>query len=94
LYLLKSVGNTIFNGKCYVLNAATAAILLDEFSDGAVGTGGLEKLNLCLAHLEEGGAHVLILYFLDSKAFETKKFLIERYSLVKACDCYTNVFDV
>jgi hypothetical protein len=94
LNLLESVSHTILNAESDVLDAATATVLLNELSDSAVGAGSLKKLNLGLTNFEESGAYVLVLYLFDCEAFETEKFLIKRYSLIKACDCYTNMFDV
>ena len=94
LNLLECIGNTVLNTECDVLDSATTTVLLNELGDSAVGASGLEKLYLSLTYFEESGSYVLVLYLFDCKAFETEKFLIERYSLVKACDCYTNMFDV
>jgi hypothetical protein len=82
LYLVQGVLYTILNGKCNVLDAATATVLLNELGDCAVGAGCLKKFNLGLTNFEESGAYVLVLYLFDCEAFETEKFLIERYSLV------------
>ena len=48
LYLVQGVLYTILNGKCNVLDAATAAVLLDELGNGTLGGGSLEQLNLGL----------------------------------------------
>ena len=72
LHLGKSVGYAVFNSEGDVLDAATATILLDEFCNGAVGAGSFEQFNLSLSHLEESGFHVLVFYFFNGEAFETK----------------------
>ena len=48
LYLVQCVLHAVLYGKCDVLDASTATVLLDEFGDSAVGAGSLEKLNLGL----------------------------------------------
>ena len=44
LNLVERIGHTVFHGKGNVLNAAAAAVLLNEFGDCAIGTCGFEKL--------------------------------------------------
>lgn len=67
---VESVLHAIGDGECHVLDAAAAAVVLDEFRDGAFGSGAFEELELGLAYFEEGGADFLVGYFFDSEAFE------------------------
>ena len=52
LNLVESVLNAILNSKRDVLNAAAAAVLLDELGDCALVARCLQKLDLGLANLE------------------------------------------
>ena len=55
---------------------------------------GFEQLNLGLTHLEECGAHVLILYLFNGKALETQHVLVERDSLGQTGHCYAHMLNV
>lgn len=94
LDLLEGVGHTILDSKRNVLDAAAAAVLLDKLGDGALGACGLEQLNLCLAHLEESGADMLVLNLLDGETLEAKHLLVERNGLVKTGDGNADMLNV
>ena len=69
------------------------ATVLYEFGYGTLGRCGLEQLNLCLAYLEERGAHLLVLYGLDVVALKTQYLLIVGQSLFNAFNGNALVFD-
>ena len=60
LTLCESFGYAALYCECHMVHAALAAVLLDEFGDGAVGAGGFEELDLCVAYLEEGGCIITV----------------------------------
>ena len=94
LYLVQCILYAILNGKCDVLDAATATILLDELADSALGGSTLKELNLGLTYLEESGLYLLVSYFFNGKALEAQHFLVERNSLLKRGNGDSHVFDV
>jgi len=94
LNLVQGVLYTVFDGKCNVLDATTATVLLDELGDSALGGSSLEKLNLGLTYLEEGGLYLLVGYFFNGKALDAQHVLVERNCLVKRGDGDSHVFDV
>ena len=57
------------NGECDVMD--TLALVLDELRDGALRAGGLQKLDLGLTNLEEGGLHFLVGDLFDVVAFHS-----------------------
>ena len=83
LHFCQSVGDTVFDGECDVLDASAAAVVGDELRDCAVLRGAFEKLELGLADFEEGCAHFLVCYFFDSEAFETENVFVERNGFVE-----------
>ena len=94
LYLVQGVLYTVFNGKCNVLDTATATILLDELGDSALGGSSLEELNLGLAYLEKGGPYLLVSNFFNGKALEAQHVLVERNGLLERGNGDSHVFDV
>ena len=94
LNLLQCVSNTIFNAECDVLDTATTTVLLNKLGNSTLRACGLKKFNLCLANLEEGSAHVLILNPLTCISLYPHDYIVERYSLVQTCHSATNPFAV
>jgi hypothetical protein len=94
LYLVQSVLHAIFNGKCNVLDATTATVLLDELGDSALGGSSLQKLNLGLTYLEKGGPYLLVSNFFNSKALEAQHVLVEWNGFLERGDSDSHVFDV
>lgn len=56
--------------ECHVLYATAAAVVFDEFRDGAFGCGAFEEFELGLAYFEEGGANFLVGNFFDCEALQ------------------------
>ena len=59
----------------------TLASLFDELCNCSFRISAFQKLNLCLADLEEGSLNLLVLNFLNRVALQTKHFFIIRDSL-------------
>ena len=83
-----------FHGKSDVVHATFAVVLLDESSDGALGAGGFQQLNLGLAATQEGGPHLLVGDFLNGIALGAEEGLKERDGLVEAGHGDSNVLNV
>jgi hypothetical protein len=77
-----------------MLNAAAAAVLLDELADGAFGSCALQKLDFGLAYLKKSGLHFLVGNFFDGKTFKAENVLVERDSLFQRGNGDTDVFDM
>ena len=84
----------VLDGESDVVHATAAVVLLNESGDGALGAGGLQKLDFGLTAAQESGLHLLVGDFFDGVALGAKQFFKERNGLVQACDSNSNVFNV
>ena len=88
----QSVGNTVFNGKCEVMDAFAA--LLDEFGDRALVRSRLEELKFGLSNLEERILYFMVGNFFDRVSLHSENVFIIRNGFVKALDSDSEMFDV
>ena len=75
-----------------MLDALT--LLLDEFADRAVRSGGFQQFDLGLAYFEEGGADFLFGYFFDGVALQPQGFFVKLDGLLEVAHSDTDVFDM
>ncbi len=87
LSLGESVGHAVLDREGDMLDASAAAVVGDEFRDGAFGSGAFEQLDFCLSDFEEGGLYFLVSYFFDGKTFKAENVLVEGDSLLQGGDC-------
>ena len=84
----------VLHGEGDVVDAALAAVFLDEGGDGAFGAGGLEEFDFGLSAHEEGGLDFLVGDFFDGVAFEAHNIFPVGDGFVEAGDGDADVFDV
>jgi hypothetical protein len=77
-----------------VVHTATAAILLDEFSHGALGASGEQQLNLGFAAFQESGLNFLVSNFFNGVAFQAHDILPVLESFVQVSHCNSDVFNM
>lgn len=70
------------------------AALLDELGDGALRAGRLQKLDLRLAKLEEGGLNLLVFHNLDVVTLSAQYFFVVRQLFLDALHGDAEMFDV
>ena len=74
--------------------SSTANVLLNELGDRALRARGLQKLDLRVAYLEEGGGHLLVFHDFLLVAFETQYVLVILDSLFEIRHCDADVLNV
>jgi hypothetical protein len=82
----------IGRSKSDVVNAFAA--LLDKLGDGAIGARRLQKLNLSLTELEEGGLDLLIFHDLNVVALSAQYFFVVGQLFLDALHGDAEMFDV
>lgn len=93
-YFSECVGYSVLDSESDVLDAAAAAVFLDELRDGAFGRCAFEKLDFGLAYLEEGCADFLVLYFLDCETLQAESVFIKCDCSLEIGHCDAHMFDV
>ena len=66
----ESLAHSVLHLECYVVY--TAAAVVQELLYCALGACGLQQFKLHLAHLQEGGLHLLVLYNLCLVHFQAQ----------------------
>ena len=84
----------VLDGEGDVVHTTLAVVFLDESGDGALGAGGLQKLDFGLAATQESGLHLLVGYFFNGIALGAKQRFKERNGLVETRDGDSNVLNV
>ena len=84
----------VLHGEGDVVDAALAAVFLDEGGDGAFGAGGLEEFDFGLSAHEESGLDFLVGDLFDGVAFQTHNIFPITDGFIQVGDGNADVFDV
>ena len=85
------VGHTVFYGKCYVMNAASA--IVEEFCYGTLRACWFKKLKFHFAYFQESGFYFLVGYFFNGVALQSQCVLEIRENFVDTLDCDAKVIN-
>ena len=66
----QSLAHAVFHLECHVMHAAPAVV--EELLHGTLGARGLQQLEFHLAHLQEGGLHLLVFHHLGLVHFQSQ----------------------